>query len=192
MAEKTSITRELARAEEELSQLRDKITELRKQIPPEKIGEYEFKTGSDETITLAELFGDKNDLIVIHNMGKNCPYCTLWADGFNGVYQHLEDRAGFVVVSPDSPATMKKFAEGRDWKFIIVSNDGGPFTGDMGYEDENGHPDPGISTFHREPDGTIYRIAHTGFGPGDDYCAIWHMFDMLKDGPDGWQPKFGY
>ena len=44
----------------------------------------------------------KRDLIVIHNMGASCPYCTLWADGFNGIYDHLADRAAFVALQPRS------------------------------------------------------------------------------------------
>ena len=34
----------------------------------------------------------KDDLVVIHNMGASCAYCTLWGDGFNGVYEHLANK----------------------------------------------------------------------------------------------------
>jgi len=67
--------------------------------------------------SLAGLFGRKDDLVVIHNMGSSCPYCTLWADGFNGLYDHLANRAAFALSSPDAPAAQKRFAEGpRDWE----------------------------------------------------------------------------
>ena len=45
-------------------------------------------------------------------MGRGCSYCTLWADGFNGLRHHFEDRAAFVVVSPDTPEQQK--AAGAD------------------------------------------------------------------------------
>jgi len=62
----------------------------------------------------------------------------------------------------------------------------------MGYEDKNGDPDPGISTFHRDRSGKIYRVAHTWFGPGDNFCSTWHIFDMLENGVNGWSPRFEY
>ena len=80
-----------------------------------------FKDWDNKTVKLSSLFGNKGDLILIHNMGKNCPMCTMWADGFNGVLQHLEDKAAFVVVSPDGPRTQKNFAKSRGWKFKMLS-----------------------------------------------------------------------
>lgn len=183
---------ELDKAMLELEACRKKILDLRKQILAQKVDDYVFKDTTGSEVSLSDLFGDRDDLIVIHNMGKNCPYCTLWADGFNGVYGHLADRASFVVVSPDPPGEIKEFAESRDWKFRMLSNDGGPFTKDMGYETDDGKPQPGVSTFHRDADGQISRIADTWFGPGDDFCATWHIFDMLKEGVNGWQPKYKY
>ena len=183
---------ELAVAEQELLDCRKKIAELRKNRPVEKVNDYTLRDGQGNEVALSSLFSDKGDLIVVHNMGKGCSYCTLWADGFNGVYQHLEDRAGFVLVSPDAPKTMSAFAGGRGWKFKTLSNDGGTFTSDMGYENPDGTPQPGISTFHRDADGQITRIAHASLGPGDDFCSAWHIFDMLKAGPDGWEPKYEY
>ena len=46
--------------------------------------------------TLSSLFGDRGGLIVVHNMGRDCSYCTMWADGFTGLLPHLESRAAFV------------------------------------------------------------------------------------------------
>ncbi len=51
---------------------------------------------------------------------------------------------------------------------------------------------PGFSTFKRRPDGTVFRIAHDMFGPGDPYCSVWHLFTLLEDGGGAWQPQFGY
>ena len=135
---------------------------------------------------------EKEDLILIHNMGKKCAYCTLWADGFNGVRQHLQDRAGFVVISPDEPATIKEFAASRGWRFNILSSRGSSFTKDMGFENEKGEPMPGVSAFQKNGQGKVLRVSRAGFGPGDDYCAVWHLFDLLADGSNGWRPKFSY
>lgn len=178
--------------EAELQSKRQELNELRRSIPREEVKDYEF-TGSDgRACKLSDLFGDKSDLIIIHNMGKSCPYCTLWADGFEGFRQHLEDRAGFALVSPNSPDEVREFAEGRNWKFRTLSGAGSSFTKDMGYESDKGAPQPGISTFVRTTNGRIERVATASFGPGDDFCSIWHMFDLLADGANDWGPKYNY
>jgi predicted dithiol-disulfide oxidoreductase (DUF899 family) len=180
--------------EQEIHVRQAKLSELRRQAEPKTVRDYEL-AGPGGKVTLSSLFGEQNDLIVIHNMGASCPYCTLWADGFNGMLQHFEDRAAFVVVSPDAPDAQKKFADSRGWQFRMLSNGDSKFTEDMGYMHEHQgkmSPQPGFSTFHRDDSGTIHRIAHASFGPGDPYCGIWHMIDALKDGAGAWQPRFSY
>jgi predicted dithiol-disulfide oxidoreductase (DUF899 family) len=125
-------------------------------------------------------------------MGRQCPYCTLWADGFNGLVDHLEDRTSFVVVSPDSPEIQKQFAKRRGWKFRMLSGHGSSFIKDMGFESPKRGFMPGVSVFRKDKDGRIFRVAVDQFGPGDDYCTIWHFFDLLPSGSKGWEPKFRY
>jgi predicted dithiol-disulfide oxidoreductase (DUF899 family) len=183
---------EISKAEKALQEARKKVSDLRRKMGHKMVPDYTLKDPEGHSVTLSSLFGTKDDLIIIHNMGRSCPYCTLWADGLMGFKKHLENRAGFALVSHDRPSVLREFASGRGWNFKYLSNDGGPFTKDMGFQDEKGNPQPGVSTFHREPNGTIKRISHAFFGPGDDFCSIWHMFDMLKDGPNGWEPKYSY
>ena len=64
------------------------------------------------------------------------------------------------------------------------------FGEDMGYR-VDGRARPGVSVFKRR-DGKILRVADTGFEPGDDFCSVWHLFDLIPEGAAGWQPKFGY
>jgi len=49
-----------------------------------EIRNYQFETLNGKT-DLSSLLADKKLLLVIHNMGQACRYCTLWADGFNGI-----------------------------------------------------------------------------------------------------------
>ncbi len=157
----------------------------------EVIEDYTLQN-SDGIIKLSALFGDKPDLLLIHNMGKRCSYCTLWADGFIGLYPHLSDRAAFVLTSPDDVATQIEFATSRDWPFPLASVKDSPLPKDLGFEPEPGKHWPGFSALHRQEDGTIIRTGRTHFGPGDDFCAVWPMLDLLKDGPNGWEPKYAY
>lgn len=181
---------QLKRLQDQVTDLRKKMIDLRKSQEPEKVKNYELVTKNGEKTNLADLFGNKNELFVIHNMGKKCAYCTLWADGFNGILGHLENRAAFVLSSPDASEIQRQFAESRGWKFRMVSTEGSSFTKDMGYQGENGFR-PGVSVFVRSGD-EILRVSDNEFGPGDDYCQLWHLLDLLPQGAAGWGPKFSY
>jgi predicted dithiol-disulfide oxidoreductase (DUF899 family) len=180
----------LAAYRTEIAALREKMREVQEAVEPEPVEDYVFAT-REGPVRLGALFGDKSDLFVIHNMGVSCPACTMWADGFNGLYDHLANGAAFVVSSPDLPEIQAKFATGRGWRFRMVSHHGTNFAADMGYRSESGGFWPGVSVFRRG-DGGILRVADTSFSPGDDFCAAWHLFDLLPAGAAGWRPKFSY
>ena len=156
----------------------------------EEVQNYEFTDFNDKKTSLMELFGEKNDLILIHNMGSSCAYCTMWADGFNGILPHLKNRASFVISSPDDSKTQKKFAITRGWNFQMISTKGTSFTKDMGFE-KDGIPQPGVSVFFKDGN-KIIRVGRDDFEPGDNYCATFPLFDLLKDGTGNWQAKFQY
>lgn len=185
---KAQLEAELMALEQEISEKQKRLTELKKQYGHETVSDYTLQ-GADGDVQLSALFGDKTDLIVIHNMGRSCSYCTLWADGFNGVINYLEDRAAFVVISPDTPDVQQAFAQERGWRFKMASSEGSTFTDDLGFLVEGGVM-PGASTFSKQPDGTIVRVSKTYLGPGDPYCGVWHLFDLLADGANAWQPAF--
>ena len=183
-------SQKLAGYRRQIAAIRKKMRAAQASAQPEEVRDYQFATPKGR-VRLSALFGGKDDLIVIHNMGASCPYCTLWADGYNGIYAHLADRAAFVVSSPDAPATQRKFARGRGWRFPMVSHQGTSFATDMGYRSKSGGWLPGVSVFRRDG-ARIVRVADTGFSPYDDFCALWHLLDLLPGGAGGWTPKFGY
>ena len=84
-----------------------------------------------------------------------------------------------------------KRAESRGWKFAMASGEGSTFIEDMGCRTE-AHWLPGVSTFRKLEDGSVVRVAQAMFGPGDAFCGLWHLFGLLADGPNKWQPKFDY
>jgi predicted dithiol-disulfide oxidoreductase (DUF899 family) len=173
----------------EIADLRQKMRAVQAEMEPQVVQDYVFST-LDGPRKLSELFGAKDDLILIHNMGTKCSSCTLWADGFNGVYPHLTDRAAFVVTSPDSAAVQQDFAKSRKWRFPMVSHEGTNFAADMGYRTEEGRFRPGVSVFRKEG-GKILRVNNAGFQPFDDFCAAWNLFALLP-GEANWTPKFNY
>jgi predicted dithiol-disulfide oxidoreductase (DUF899 family) len=171
----------------EIAEIRKKMRATIAAVEPQEVADYEFKT-PEGTVRLSELFGTHRDLMVVHNMGSSCPGCTLWADGYNGVHHHVIRRTAFVVSSPEPPAAQRKLAESRGWKFRMVSHMGTTFASDMGYRTEQGTWRPGVSVFKLD-EGRILRVSDAPWSPGDDFCTVWHFFDMLPDGAAGWSPK---
>lgn len=157
---------------------------------------YSFSNLDRSDITLEDLFDGRDDLILIHNMGKSCRWCMLWADGINGLLDHLQVRSAVALVNPDSPSTQKEFAESRGWAMNMVQDASGQFTEDLNFggtsEDGKRWVMPGVSTFHRNEDGSIQHMASDMFGPGDVYMPVYPLFELLKDGASTWEPQYKY
>jgi predicted dithiol-disulfide oxidoreductase (DUF899 family) len=175
--------------EMEIMEKAQKLAALRKAEAPVEIGDYDFATTEGGT-TLSALFGDQDRLLVIHNMGQACRYCTLWADGLNGLVPHLEDAMALALVSKDPPETQRRLAQDRGWRFRMASHGGGLYMKEQGamqgYENC-----PGAVVYERR-EGKIFRRARTGFGPGDLYSPIWHLLALAGIGAEEWTPQFHY
>jgi predicted dithiol-disulfide oxidoreductase (DUF899 family) len=72
----------------EITALRTKGRAAKATAEREPVADYEFQTLTGP-VRLSGLFGHHRDLMVVHNVGASCAYCTLWGDGFNGIYDHL-------------------------------------------------------------------------------------------------------
>lgn len=182
MGSNTLLT-EIEELEREIIEKKRQLTELRKSVPDLQVKNYEFVTSTKEHVTLLDLFGDKEELFVIHNMGKSCSYCTMWADGLNGVYHHLVGKAGFVLASPDDPEVQADVAAERRWQFPMISVKESSFTTDMGFQKGDSRL-PGVSTFRKDEQGNIFLHTQAPFGPGDDFCITWPLFDLLPSGAE--------
>ncbi len=191
MTTATSSDPELIAIHEQIVELQKRRREIFAASEGTPVQDYSFKNWDGSEVKLSQLFGDRDELILVHNMGRSCTYCTLWADGFNGVWPHLNNRAAFVVVSPDEPTVQAEFAKSRNWGFPMASCEGTSFTKDMDMGEPGGFW-PGISAFTKEADGSIRRRSSTYLGPGDAYCSVWHIFDMLPKGENDWNPKYKY
>lgn len=190
---KTETDKQIDDLEYQLQDLKRQLAELRRQRPHEEVCDYQLQDCEGRKVSLSSLFGNQNRLILIHNMGRHCSYCTVWADGFVGLLPHIVSRGtAFVVTSPDDPATQKEFARSRGWNFPMYSAAGSSLVADMGFDDPTDGLMPGVSVFAKEMDGKIYRVARAEFGPGDNFCPVWHFLELLPEGIDGWEPKFNY
>jgi predicted dithiol-disulfide oxidoreductase (DUF899 family) len=179
---------EIEDLERRIEALKVERSAARRRRVPEPIADHEVGT-SEGTRRLSELFGAHDDLLLVHNMGRTCPYCTLWADGLVGLLPHLATRAAVALLTPDTPAVQRTFAASRGWPFVMASDPTRVVARDLGFATEDGQSLPGVSALHRAPDGSLTRSGRAEFGPGDDYCAVWPLFDLLRGGAEGWAPR---
>ena len=178
--------------EKEILEKKKELAELKRAQPREAVKDFSFES-SNGPVRLSDLFDGGSDLLIIHNMGQACRYCTLWADGFMGALPHLENRTAVVMVTPDPIQQQQKFASSRGWKFRMARDATGEFSKAMGMHGEQaGEFWPGATGFSKGEDGTVFRVASAPFGPGDDFCATWPLLDLLAEGPKGWEPRYRY
>jgi predicted dithiol-disulfide oxidoreductase (DUF899 family) len=180
---------ELQKAERELFALTQKVSQLRRESALIAVKNYTFES-MEGKVTLSELFGDKNILFLIHNMGQGCRYCTLWADGLNGLVQHLESQFSFAMVSKDSPQAQRQFANSRNWRFKMFSHSGGEYIKEQTVLAGESNM-PGIVCYVRKG-GEIYRKNSASFGPGDEFCSQWNILSLAGISTEDWTPQFGY
>ena len=180
---------EIPELEKQIFELTAKLNELRKASAGDEVRDYEFST-IDGATSLLSMFGDKQQLLLIHNMGQGCRYCTLWADGFNGFLQHLESVMSVVLVSKDPPELQRQFANSRDWRFRLASHGGGEYISEQTVMD-GAENTPGAVVYERDGD-KITRKNSCIFGPGDIYCSMWGLLGLAGRGADNWTPQYAY
>jgi len=178
---------EIIELERKIFELTAKLTELRKSSAGDKVKNYAFTTIDGET-SLLGMFGDKATLLLIHNMGQGCRYCTLWADGFNGFLKHLESVMSVVLVSKDPPELQRQFANSREWRFRLASHGGGEYIREQTVMD-GAENMPGAVVYERDGD-KITRKNSCAFGPGDLYCSMWGLLGLAGLGEDDWTPQW--
>ena len=175
--------------ERQIGALTTELVALRKVSDVESIRNYAFRTDAGET-TLLDLFGDHDKLLAIHNMGQACRYCTLWADGFNGLLPHLESAFSVVLVSKDPPDVQRTFANSRGWRFRLASHGGGDYIREQGvYGEAENYP--GAVVYERDGSAILRRNACV-FGPGDIYCALWGLLGLAGLDEETFTPQFNY
>ena len=160
--------------------------------------------------TLAELFGDKTQLIVHHLMfapdwAAACPGCSFQADHIDGPAQHLERHDVRVVAVSRAPLEKLDAYKARmGWRFEWVSPRGEAFNRDFkvsftedevakGRVDYNfgtiltdpGYVDtdlPGISVFRRNAAGEVFHTYSTYARGLDALLGANHYLDLTPEG----------
>jgi predicted dithiol-disulfide oxidoreductase (DUF899 family) len=198
---------ELRLAEIELMRQRERVAELRRELPKgATIQDYEFLEGptsldaGDEPVTkvrLSELFTAPDRALVIYHFmfgkkqTKACPMCTAWIDGYNGVAHHLAQNVDFAIVAAADLPTLRAYGRDRGWdRLRLLSASESTFKSDLGSENSEGSQDSMISVFTRDSDGTLrhFYSGHPWLGEDikergiDELTPIWNVLDLTPQG----------
>ena len=184
------MTATTAEIELQIYELTKKLNDLRKSNEGTEVKNYIFETLSGPE-SLRDLFGQQDKLLVIHNMGQACRYCTLWADGLNGFVPHLESTMALALVSKDSPEIQRSFANSRGWRFKLASHGGGDYIREQTVMDGSDKNVPGAVFYERRGE-TLLRKNSCVFGPGDLYCPMWQFLGMAGLSEADWTPQYRY
>jgi len=208
---------ELRLAEIELMHQRERVAELRRQLPEgATVEDYPFEEGPvnlDDgdtpirTVRLSELFtAPDRSLVVYHFMyGKQqvspCPMCTSLIDGLKGVAHHLAQNVDVAIAAAADPPTLRAHARARGWYNLRLLSSGAiTFKYDLGSEDGEGNQDSQVSVFTRDSDGTLRHFYSAHPSMSDDIkergldllSPIWHVLDLTPKGRGDWYAGLDY
>jgi predicted dithiol-disulfide oxidoreductase (DUF899 family) len=208
---------EVRLAEVELMHQRERVAELRRNLPEgAAIEDYQFEEGPRDlnagdapvrNVSFSKLFTKPDRSLVIYHLmfgkkqTKPCPMCTAWLDGANGIAHHLAQNLDFAVVAAADVPTLRAHARARGWdKLRLLSAANSSFKYDFGSEDREGAQDSTVSVFTRDARGVLrhFYTAHPRMSPdiqqrGIDLLApIWHFMDLTPQGRGNWYASLSY
>jgi predicted dithiol-disulfide oxidoreductase (DUF899 family) len=209
---------ELRLAEIESMNLRERVAELRRQLPQgATVEDYAFIEGPADlntgdaptrTVRLSQLFTAPDRSVVIYQFmyGKRqtspCPMCTLLIDGLNGVAHHLAQNVDLAIVAAADPRLLRAHARRQGWNNLrlLSTGEGSTFKYDLGGEDREGNQDSTISVFTRDTDGTLRhfysahpQMAHDIRERGMDLLSpVYNVVDLTPQGRGDWYASLDY
>jgi predicted dithiol-disulfide oxidoreductase (DUF899 family) len=193
--------------EKQFTRLRDELSQARRDLPWEAVDKHYTFDGPEGTVTLADLFDGRSQLIVYHFMypldwEDGCRSCSFWADNFDPVIVHLNARdVSMVAVSISPLEKLEAYQRRMGWSFRWYSSAGGDFSRDLfvSFTPEeatsgaffNYRTQPtgltereGMSVFYRDQDGRIFHT-YSAYGRGIDLMnTAYNYLDTVPKGRD--------
>jgi predicted dithiol-disulfide oxidoreductase (DUF899 family) len=194
--------------EKEFTRLRDQLSQQRRDLPWERVDKAYLFDGPAGRETLADLFAGRQQLIVYHFMfdpgwEAGCKGCSFWADNFNGIIVHLNQRDVTMLAVSHAPyAKLDAYRKRMGWSFKWVSSAASDFNrdyhvthtpaelaaGDAEYNYTRQKPysseAPGISVFYKDSDGTVFHT-YSCYARGLDMLnGAYHYLDLVPKGRD--------
>ena len=195
--------------EKKFTHLREQLAQQRRLLPWVKVEKEYLFEGPKGRETLSDLFDGKSQLVVYHFMfgpdwEEGCSHCSFWADHYDGMVVHLNQRdVSFVAVSRAPLAEILPFKKRMGWEFKWVSSFPNDFNydyhasfrpeeikkGSVFYNYENVDMGDmtdreGISVFFKDKKGKIFQTYAT-FARGIDMVNTTYQFlDLVPKGRD--------
>jgi predicted dithiol-disulfide oxidoreductase (DUF899 family) len=194
--------------EKEFTQLRDELSQARRDLPWERVDKNYVFDGPNGAESLTELFGGRSQLIVYHFMFNpeweaGCKSCSFWADSFERNVVHLNHRDVTLVAISRAPlGKIEAFRKRMGWTFKWLSSAANDFnfdyqvsfrpeqlaTGEVYYnyrQRKSSMTDlVGISVFYRDAGGDVFHT-YSCYERGVDMMnAAYHYLDLVPKGRD--------
>ena len=194
--------------EKKFNRLRDQLNQQRRNLPWVKVEKDYVFDGPNGRETLAELFGDKSQLLVYHFMfgpgwEEGCAHCSFWADHFDSVNAHLGQRdTTFVVISRAPLKEIEPFKKRMGWRFKWVSSFNTDFNFDFNVsftpeQIKSGRLPynygifkmkidelQGVSAFYKDKKGDVYHT-YSSYARGIDLMnTTYNFLDLTAKGRD--------
>lgn len=183
----------------------ERVAALRRRLPPGGIvnGEYRFM-GEQGPVTFADLFGDKDTLIIYSWMfgpqrTRPCPMCTSLLNALDPKIHNFDERLSLVVTARSPIERLLSEGKKLGWRQHRLYSDGeGDFTRDYVHPEDADVP--GYSVFTRR-DGSIRHfwsgemtdaMSDPGQDPrgAPDFDPLWTLLDTTPEGRGSdWYPR---
>jgi predicted dithiol-disulfide oxidoreductase (DUF899 family) len=199
--------RALLLREKELTRLRDELNAERRRQPWVKVDKtYRFE-GPRGPESLADLFEGRSQLVVYHFMyapdwESGCPHCSFWADSFDDIIVHLNQRdVTMVAISRAPRATLAAYQKRMGWTFKWLSSGDTDFNFDFNVsftpeeiakrsafynysmQDPGKAEREGVSVFHKDARGVFHT--YSAYARGIDMLnTAYHYLDLVPKGRD--------
>ena len=184
----------------------DEMSRLQRALPWEQVAkDYVFEC-ADGRRSLSDLFDGRSQLIVYHFMfhpddKAGCPHCSLRADGFAGIIQHLAQRDVTMVVVSRAPfARLAEYGRRMGWQFTWVSSGGSDFNFDYQVSftpeemrtktamynytlrDPKAREREGHSIFYKDSNGAVFHT-YSCYDRGNDTLNLHYRYlDLVPNG----------
>jgi predicted dithiol-disulfide oxidoreductase (DUF899 family) len=207
-AEWVDARKKLLAKEKEFTRLREELSQARRDLPWERVEkEYTFE-GPRGRVSLGDLFAGRSQLVVYHFMfgpdwKAGCPHCSFWADNFDRVVVHLDQRdVTMVAVSRAPYAKLAEYEKRMGWSFEWYSSGETSFNFDFGAsftpeemaakraeynyaaQDPGRSEREGTSVFCRDGDGAVFHTYSTYARGIDMMNTAYHYLDLVPKGRD--------
>src|SRR5215470_4255940 len=204
----TEARKQLLAKEKEFTRLRDQLSQERRDLPWERVEKSYVFDGPDGKQSLADLFEGRSQLIVYHFMfgpdwEAGCKSCSFWADNFNDIIVHLNQRdVTMIAVSRAPLQRIESFRKRMGWRFKWVSSLGSDFNHDYqvsitpeeqargeiyynyAWQPSTMSERPGISVFYKNADRSLVHT-YSCYERGIDMMnAAYHYLDLVPRGRD--------